>query len=147
VPPSALPSAPLPKNGWDILLNRASINTLVRHLRFRGYEIHSFSNVEFFVDQPNSAVDEWMADCVAALTPIIWSGAALLNCPVVVIGSDLTGSFIPKLLARLEPALAECAPESRTPPRLIPGSFGSDAEAIGAANLPFFYNFSPQDHL
>jgi hypothetical protein len=30
---------------------------------------------------------------------------------------------------------------------VVPGSLGSDAEAIGAANLPFFYNFSPQDRL
>ncbi len=147
VPPSALPSAPRPLKDWDILLNRASINTLIRHLRFRGYEVHSFSNVESFVDQGNPATDEWLTDCVAALTPIIWSGAALLNCPVVVIASDLAGSFIPRLLTRLEPALAGCAPESRIPPRLVPGSLGSDAEAIGAANLPFFNNFSPQDRL
>ena len=98
VPPSALPSAPRPLKDWDILLNRASINTLIRHLRFRGYEVHSFSNVESFVDQDNPATDEWLTDCVAALTPIIWSGAALLNCPVVVIASDLAGSFIPRLL-------------------------------------------------
>jgi hypothetical protein len=29
---------------------------------------------------------------------------------------------------------------------LLPGSFGNDAEVIGAANLPFFYQFSTQDH-
>jgi predicted NBD/HSP70 family sugar kinase len=147
VPQSTLPSAPQPKKAWDILLNRASINTLIRHLRYRGYEVNSFSNVEQYVDQHNPAVDEWLADCVAALTPVIWSGAALLDCPVVVVASDLAGSFILRLLALLEPALAECAPESRTPPRVVPGSLGSDAEAIGAANLPFFYNFSPQDRL
>jgi len=147
VPPSQLPSAPQPQKGWDILLNRASINTLIRHLRFRGYEVNSFANIELFVDQDNPAVDEWMTDCVAALAPVIWSGVALLNCPVVVLASDLAGSFVARLVSRLEKALADCAPESRTPPRLVPGSLGSDAEAIGAANLPFFHNFSPQDHL
>ncbi len=146
VPPSSLPSAPQPKKAWDILLNRASLNTLIRHLRFRGCAVNSFANIELLVDQGHPASEEWLGDCVAALTSIIWTGAALLNCPVVVIASDLAGSFIPRLLARLEPALAECTPESRTPPRLIPGSLGSDAEAIGAATLPFFYNFSPQDH-
>jgi len=147
VPPSTLTSAPQPQGEWDFLLNRASINTLVRHLRACGHEVHSFSDVNFLVDRQASAVNEWMTDCVAALTPVLWSGVALLNSPVVVIASDLGSGFIRQLISKLEQKLASSAPEARTPPRLLPGSFGSDAEAIGAANLPFFYHFSTQNHI
>lgn len=147
VPPSTLISAPQPKGEWDILLNRASINTLIRHLRACGHEIHSFSDVNFLVDRQDGAVKEWIEDCVAALTPVLWSGVALLNSPVVVIGSDLGGGFIQQLITKLEQKLESSAPEARTPPRLLSGSFGSDAEAIGAANLPFFYHFSTQSHI
>jgi len=147
VPPSTLISAPQPKGEWDILLNRASINTLIRHLRASGYEIHSFSDVNFLVDRQDRAVNEWMEDCVAALTHVLWSGVALLNSPVVVIGSDLGRGFIQQLITKLEQKLASSAPEARNPPQLLSGSFGSDAEAIGAANLPFFYHFSTQNHI
>jgi len=147
VPPSALFSAPQPAGEWDILLNRASINTLIRHLRACGHEVRSFSDVDFLVDRQERAVDEWLTDCVAALTHVIWSGVALLNCPAVVIGSDLGRGFIQQLIANLEQKMASSAPEARTPPRLLPGSFGSDAEAIGAANLPFFFHFATQNHI
>ena len=147
VPPSTLFSAPHPKGEWDILLNRASINTLIRHLRACGHEVRSFSDVDFLVDRQDGAVNEWLTDCVAALTHVLWSGVALLNCPVVVIGSDLGRGFIRQLITKLEQKMASSAPEARNPPRLLPGSFGSDAEAIGAANLPFFYHFSTQNHI
>lgn len=147
VPPSTLVSAPQPQGEWDILLNRASINTLIRHLRACGREVHSFSDVNFLVDRQDPAVNEWMEDCVAALTHVLWSGIALLNSPVVVIGSDLGRGFIQQLITKLEQKMASSAPEARNPPRLLPGSFGSDAEAIGAANLPFFYHFSTQNHI
>jgi predicted NBD/HSP70 family sugar kinase len=147
VPPSTLISAPQPKGEWDILLNRASINTLIRHLRACGHEVHSFSDVNFLVDRQDRAVSEWMKDCVAALTPVLWSGVALLNSPVVVIGSDLGVGFIQQLITKLEQKLESSAPEARTPPKLLSGSFGNDAEAIGAANLPFFYHFSTQNHI
>jgi predicted NBD/HSP70 family sugar kinase len=147
VPTSTLTSAPLPKGEWDILLNRASVNTLIRHLRACGREVHSFSDVNFLVDRQDRAVNEWMEDCVAALTHVLWSGVALLNSPVVVIGSDLGRGFIQQLITKLEQKLASSAPEARNPPQLLSGSFGSDAEAIGAANLPFFYHFSTQNHI
>ncbi len=145
--PSTLASTPQPRGEWDILLNRASINTLIRHLRACGHGIRSFSDVEFLVDRQDRAVNEWMDDCVAALAPVLWSGVALLNSPTVVVGSDLAGGFIQQLITRLERKLESSAPEARTPPTVLPGSFGSDAEAIGAANLPFFYHFSTQNHI
>jgi predicted NBD/HSP70 family sugar kinase len=147
VPPSTLTSAPQPNGEWDILLNRASINTLIRHLRACGHEVHSFSDVNFLVDRQDRAVNEWMTDCVAALTPVLWAGVALLNSPVVVIASDLGTGFIQQLITKLEQKLESSAPEARTPPQLLSGSLGSDAEAIGAANLPFFYHFSTQNHI
>lgn len=146
VPPSTLPSAPQPKGEWDILLNRASINTLVRHLNACGHDVHSFSDVNVLVDRQESAVNEWMDDCVAALAPVIWSAVALLDSRVVVFGTDLTSAFTDQILAKLKRKLDASAPEARTSPRLLSGSFGSDAEAMGAANLPFFYHFSTQNH-
>ncbi len=145
VPPSTLASAPKPKGEWDILLNRASINTLIRHLQACGHDVRSFSDVNILVELRNSAVDEWIEDCVEALAPVIWSAVALLNSSAIVLGTDLTNEFISQILPKLERKLDSSAPEARISPRLLSGSFGSDAEAMGAANLPFFYYFSTQN--
>jgi predicted NBD/HSP70 family sugar kinase len=146
VPPSTLASAPRPRGEWDILLNRASINTLVRHLRATGHKVDSFSHVDLLVDRRERAVTEWMDDCVAALAPVIWSAVGLLDCQAVVFGTDLAHAFIEQILPKLKQTLDASAPEARTAPRLLSGSFGSDAEAMGAANLPFFDHFSIQRH-
>ena len=145
VMPSKLSSAPRPAGEWDILLNRASVNALIRHLRACGHDIYSFSDVNFLVERQEEAVTEWIDDCVAALAPVLWSGVALLNTPAVVVASDLGDEFIRQLMTKLKKELASSAPEARTPPKLLPGSFGNDAEVIGAANLPFFYQFSTQN--
>ena len=145
VPPSTLRSAPRPKGEWDILLNRASINTLVRHLKVCGHDVNSFADVNALIDRRERAVNEWMDDCATALAPVIWSAVALLDSPVVVFGSDLTSLFIDQIISKIQRKLDSSAPEERCAPRLLSGSFGSDAEAMGAANLPFFHHFSTQN--
>ena len=145
VPPSTLMSAPQPRGEWDILLNRASINALIRHLKACGHDVHSFAEVNGLVDRQDAAVDEWMDDCAAALAHVIWSADALLDNQTVVFGTDLTSVFLEHIVAKLKRILDSSAPEARTSPRLLSGSFGSDAEAMGAANLPFFYHFSTQN--
>ncbi len=144
VPPSLLSSAPRPRQDWDILLNRASTKTLGRHLRHCGEIILSRSDVEKSVSERSSAFLEWLDDCVAALTPVAWSGRALLDVPIVVVDSDIGGDFITLLQKGLVDSLAANAPESRTAPRIVVGTLGCSAAAMGAASLPIFYTFSPQ---
>jgi hypothetical protein len=48
-----------------------------------------------------------------------------------------------ELIRRLAKLLADASPESREPPRLLRGSIGREAPAIGAAILPLHLNFSP----
>jgi predicted NBD/HSP70 family sugar kinase len=146
VPPSPLASAPRPRGEWDILLNRASLNALVRHLRANGHAIDALAEVDHLVARRDRTVEEWMDDCAAALAPVIWSSVALLDCQTVVFGTDLSHAFIERILGKLERRLDTGASEARTAPRLLPGSFGNDAEAMGAANLPFFHLFSTQSH-
>jgi len=145
VPPSGLASAPQPKGEWDILLNRASINGLFRHLKACGHEVDAFADVDLLVDSRDPDVEAWMDDCAAALAPVIWSAVALLDGRTVVFGTDLGHAFIEQILPKLKQQLDLSAPEARTAPRLLSGSFGNDAEAMGAADLPFFYLFSTQN--
>lgn len=142
-PPATLASAPRPKRIFDIMLNHASLNTLMRHLQHNGISIESKVDLETVIAQKSAPVLEWLDDCTMVLSHLIWAARALLDVPVIVIDADVGGGLTGTLKERLEAALAASAPESRTPPRIVAGSFGSDAGAVGAASLPIFYSFSP----
>ncbi|AOJ72753.1 MULTISPECIES: ROK family protein [Burkholderia] len=144
VPPSRLPSVPKPRGAWDILITRASLNGLVRHLRYCGEKVESRADLEACIARGAKAVDEWIDDCVDALAPALRAALAVLESPVVVLDADIDAGLIGTLIARLHAALAALAPEARGTPALVRGSFGPDAGAIGAATLPMFFNFSPR---
>ncbi len=142
-----LPSAPKPTAKWDMLLSRASLNALSRHLRWRGERVATHVDLEEFVRAGHPAVDEWLADCVDALAPALRSALSMLDVPVVVIDSDVDAGLIGRLIEALASELAATAPEARGAPEIVRGSFGSDAGAIGAASLPMFYSFSPRSEV
>ncbi|MDR5827264.1 ROK family transcriptional regulator [Caballeronia sp. LP006] len=144
VPPSRLPSAPQPAGQWDILLSRASLNALVRHLHYSGAAADNRVDLQACIEQRLPAVDEWIEDCIEALAPALRATLCVLDVPMVVIDSDIDGGLLDRLVARLRTTMTANAPEARGTPALVRGTFGPDAGAIGAATLPMFYNFSPR---
>jgi len=141
--PSGLDSAPGSGRRWEILLSRASLNSLARHLRYHGIEVRDHADLEASVEAGRPEVREWLDDCVDALVPSLRASLAVLDLPVVVIDCDIDGGLIGELMTRIEAGLHAIAPEARQTPRLLRGSFRADAGAIGAASLPMFFNFSP----
>ncbi|HTH62119.1 MAG TPA: ROK family transcriptional regulator [Paraburkholderia sp.] len=144
VPPGRLPSAPRPGGQWDILLSRASLIALQRHLRYCGESVDSRADLEAFIANRHPAVDEWLDDCVDALAPALRAALCVLDLPAVVLDADVDGGLLDTLMQRLRIAVAATAPEARGTPLLVRGTFGRDAGALGAATLPMFYNFSPR---
>ncbi len=147
VPPSRLASAHPPKGRWDMLLSRASLNALGRHLRHAGATVESHADLEQHIRAHHPAVEEWVEDCIDALTPALRSALAILDVPVVVFDADVDAGLVELLMRRLAESLEETAPEARGVPELVRGSFGSDAGAVGAASLPMFFSFSPRAEL
>ncbi|WP_184521660.1 ROK family protein [Variovorax sp. Sphag1AA] len=144
VPPSRLASAPVLDRRWDILLSRASLNSLARHLRHHGAAVRNHTDLEASVKSGNGAVREWLDDCADALVPSLRAALAVLDLPAVVIDCDIDNGLIDDLTTRIDSGLRQIAPEARQTPRLLRGSFRADAGAIGAASLPMFFNFSPR---
>lgn len=147
VTPSTLPSAPGPVGKWDMLLSRASLNALSRHLRWSGEQVATHTDLEAFVRAGHPAVDEWLGDCVDALAPALRSALCMLDVPVVVIDADVDEGLIDRLMQLLAFELADTAPEARGVPAIVRGTFGSDAGAVGAASLPMFFSFSPRSQI
>lgn len=144
VPPSRLASAPRPAGQWDMLLSRASLNALARHLRHAGEKVATHAELERFVRAHHPAVEEWVEDCIDALAPALRAALCMLDVPVVVFDADVDAGLVDLLMKRLAASLAQNAPEARGVPELVRGSFGTDAGAIGAASLPMFFSFSPR---
>lgn len=144
VPPGSLPSAQKPAGKWDLLLSRASLNALARHLRHSGAIVASHADLERHIRAHHPAVEEWVEDCIDALVPPLHSALCILDVPVIVFDADVDAGLIALLQRRLAAALAESVAEGRSVPELVRGSFGSDAGAVGAASLPMFFSFSPR---
>jgi predicted NBD/HSP70 family sugar kinase len=144
VRPGRLPSAPRPRGDWDILLSRASLIALQRHLRHCGERVESRADLAAFIASHHPAVDEWIDDCVDALAPALRAALCVLDLPAVVLDADVDAGLVDTLMQRLHVAVAATAPEARGTPSFVRGTFGRDAGALGAATLPMFYNFSPR---
>lgn len=144
VPPSRLPSAAQPPGKWDILLSRASLIALRRHLRHYGETVDSRADLEACIARGHPAVEEWLEDCVDALAPALRASLCVLDLPAVVLDADVDAGLIDTLMQRLRLAVAAMAPEASGMPALVRGTFGPDAGALGAATLPMFFNFSPR---
>jgi predicted NBD/HSP70 family sugar kinase len=141
--PSRLPTAPRPSGPYEILLTRASLNALIRHLRGSGIRMEERRDLEPLLESRHPAVGEWLEDAADALVLPLLSAVRVLDVPAVVIDGDLPRPILDELIARLEAELAAASPESRSPPRLLRGSIGREAPAVGAAILPLHLNFSP----
>lgn len=141
--PSRLPTAPRPAGPYDIVLTRASLNALIRHLRGNGIAIEGRDELEPLLEQPHPLVAEWLEDAVDALVLPVLSAVRVLDVDAVVLDGNLPRALLDDLIGRLQARLADASPESRDPPRLHRGSIGREAPAIGAAILPLHLNFSP----
>jgi predicted NBD/HSP70 family sugar kinase len=144
VAPSRLGSSPKSEDGRELLITRASLNALGRHLQASGVVVGSPADMQAAFAAGHPAVQEWIADAVEALAPAIWSAIALLDVPLIVVDADIDGGLVDALIKQLAVALHEHAPEARRAPRIVHGTLGRDAGAIGAASLPMFFNFSPR---
>lgn len=147
VSPSTLSSAPPPSlRDSDILINRASLNSLRRHLKLcypeEGFDTRL--NLEQAVRNKPDVIDEWIDDCLDAIIPVILTGKAFIDFETVVLSANINGRLTETLREQIEKRLPLSLPETGIAPTIISGSFGCDAGAVGAASIPIFYNFSPR---
>ena len=140
--PSRLSTAPQPVGRPEILLTRASVNALIRHLRGCGLQVESHEELERLLEADHPEVNAWLEDAADALVLPILSAVRVLDVPVVVLDGTLPRPVLDRLIQMLGRMLAAASPESREPPRLLRGSVGRDAPAIGAAILPLHLNYS-----
>jgi predicted NBD/HSP70 family sugar kinase len=143
VPPSARSAAPRPEGAYGILEARASIGSLIRHLRANRVQLGSTDDLDATVLAYPGLMAEWLDDCAEALVIPVLCAARALDIGTVVLDGALGRGPLEGLADRLRRRLVENRQEGRETPAVLVGRIGGDAGALGAAILPLHVNFSP----
>jgi predicted NBD/HSP70 family sugar kinase len=145
--PSRLSTAPEPAGRREILLTRASINALIRHLRSSGAPVTTRADLDAAIAGHPTLVDEWLDDCADALVDPLLAAVSVLDVEAVVLDGDLPRPVLESLVERLRRFTLAATPEARQAPPIGLGQIGRQAAAIGAAILPLHVNYSPSRDL
>ena len=129
------------------LLSVASLLNLEQLYRQAGLDAAAASDARALQPPWRPHTEGWLREGSAAMALSINSAACLLDLDGVI----LDGSFSRELLAAVATSVGEALDryswEGVVRPRLLPGTIGSDARAIGGAMLPLYANFAPDREL
>jgi len=130
-------------SGWDTLVNRASIATLISHLQYHQVNIENIADIADVIDENRALVHDWMQDCAEAIVFCIISSVSFLDLEKVVIDSQLPPFLLIELISMIKRRLAAMPASNLFVPTIQKGSLGEDAIAIGGAILPLYSHFAP----
>lgn len=140
----AAPGQPAPAQ----LISQASLWDLEERLREHGLEPMAAYDERALQAPWEPHTRQWLQDAARALAQAIVAGTAFLDLEAVVIDGAVAPSLMEALRELTGQALAAYNWEGLTaPPRLVTGSIGSDARALGGALLPLHAAFAPEHDL
>ena len=143
VTPSLLRSVPSPQGKFEVLLHRASIYTLVNHLRFNGIAITRVRELEPMPTGAAQFVSEWQDDCAEALAQAIAGSIAIVDIEAVVIDGLLPRPLLLDTVARIRAQFSDTMPPGLIAPEIVTGELGARGSALGASLLPIYSMFGP----
>jgi len=140
---STLSSVPKPTGKFEVLLHRASIYTLVHHLRTNGIDIKRVRDLDPMPAAARILVAEWQDDCADALAQAIIGSIAVVDVEAVVIDGLLPAPLLMETVARVRQCFSEMVPSGLIAPTIAAGALGSRGSALGASILPLYLMFGP----
>ena len=126
------------------LISQASLWDLEQRLREHGLDPTAAYDQRALQNPWREHTHEWVASCAQALAQCVVSGTAFLDVDAVVIDGSMSRDVLQRLLDQTRAALSRYNWEGLfSPPRIEPGTLGSDARALGGALLPLHTCFAP----
>lgn len=142
----ALGSMPArPPGGGDMrqLMNVASIYVLERKLIAQGRNPDIlWQSPDDWGDDLGPVVDEWIDEVAESLAFAIVAAIAVVDVETVVIDGAFPGHVRARIIERTETAIARVNRQGLSAFRLVAGSIGNAARAMGGASLPLLANFT-----
>jgi len=93
------------------------------------------------------AVDEWVSTSAAAIAVAIHCSISTIDFEGIVIDGALPVTLVERLTAQVDHHLDSFSFTGLVRPRLVAGSIGNDARALGGAILPLYWSFAPNKDL
>ena len=143
VGPSLLSTVPPPRGPFEILLRRASIYVLTNHLRSNGVPIRRAHELDVLGDRAEPFLTEWIDDCADALAQAIVGAVSVIDVNAIVIDGIMPPAVLQRTTQAVSDRFDAILPEGLVAPRIVTGTIGPRAAAIGAAILPLYAMFAP----
>jgi predicted NBD/HSP70 family sugar kinase len=129
------------------LLAHASLWELEQHFKGQGLDPAAAYDERALEGSFAPITEAWLASAALGLAQCVVSGTAFLDLDAVVIDGSFTRAMLERLIEQTTKALHQYDWEGLWPARVIAGSIGSDARALGGALLPLHENFAPDRDL
>jgi len=140
---STLNSVPRPRGKFEVLLHRASIYTLIHHLKSNGVEIGRVRELDPMPPQARKLVEEWQDDCADALAQAIIGSIAVIDVEAVVIDGLLPPALLLDTVNRVRNHFVKMLPPGLIAPTITAGVHGARGSALGASIMPIYAQFGP----
>jgi predicted NBD/HSP70 family sugar kinase len=147
VGPSRLSTVPRPQGPFEILLRRASIYVLMKHLRSNGVAINRANDLVELGDAAEPYLGEWIDDCADALAQAIVGSIAVVDVEAIVIDGILPRAILERTVRAVNERFGAIMPAGLFAPAIEVGTIGRHAAAVGGAILPLYALFSPDSNI
>jgi predicted NBD/HSP70 family sugar kinase len=127
----------------DQTLSRASLLTLERAMGSSGLDPSAAMDERAWAPPWREVTQAWLAEAAQAIAHSVHAAACLLDLEATIVDGSFDRVLLAPLLDAIEAALARYNWEGATVPRVLAGTIGSDARALGAAWLPLYAAFAP----
>ncbi len=125
------------------LMNVASIYTLERKLVAQGRNPEIlWQSPDDWGDDLGVVLDEWIEEVAESLAYSIVAAIAVIDVDTVLIDGAFPTHVRARIIERTEAAIGRVNRQGLSPFRLLPGSIGNAARAMGGASLPLLANFT-----
>jgi len=147
LPPEVLTAEDLTvfqKPHLGILFN---VPRLYRRLEAAGHTARSLEDLEQLFQEKNPILLDWLHTGLEHLAPIILAVEYILDPEAIFFGGRLPEPIMTYIIEWLTQRLAALCIEEKPPVRLLPGTAGVDAAALGLATLPLYIQLAPGLHV
>jgi predicted NBD/HSP70 family sugar kinase len=139
--PSRGPRDSARRSGSKQLIALASLVRLENRLISEGYDPSSLFQSPSQWQPIGPLLDDWIDDAAHGLAHAIVAAVAVIDFGVAIIDGGFPADVRRRLVTRTREAIAEIDLQGLSPFRVLEGSVGADARAIGGASLPLFARY------
>jgi predicted NBD/HSP70 family sugar kinase len=129
------------------LLEVASLWNLEQLYRAGGLDIAAIYDARALQEPWLSQTQTWLDAAAKAIALTVTTSASILDIEGVIVDGTCQRALLEALLGRIDQELSSYNWEGIFKPKVLPGSIGPGAQAMGAALLPLYAHFAPDRDL